>query len=210
MDLSYLTTHQADVLAALGQHVRLTVITLLIALLIAVPVGTLVSRFPLLYTPVLTVFGVIYTIPSLALLALLVPIFGIGQIPALVALVAYAQFILVRNVVVGLRGVNPAVIDAARGMGMSGGQILFRIEYPLALPVILGGIRIATVATIAIATIASLIDGGGLGLLLFQGINNGYNSEIISGALVVSLLAVVADIVLRLINRLLPTARMGR
>lgn len=210
MDLSYLTSHQSDILMALGQHVRLTLITLALALLIAVPIGTLVSRFPILYTPVLTLFGIIYTIPSLALLALLVPPLGIGQVPALVALVAYAQFILVRNVVVGLRSVNPAIIDAARGMGMDPWQTLVRVEFPLALPVVMAGIRIATVATIAIATIASLIDGGGLGLLLFQGINNGYNSEIVSAALMVSLLAIAADILLRLINRLLPATRARR
>jgi osmoprotectant transport system permease protein len=156
--------------------------------------------------------GIIYTIPSLALLTYLIALIGIGTKNALIALVAYAQFILVRNVVVGLRQVDPVVIDAARGMGMSGRQILFRIEYPLALPVILGGLRIATVATIAIASIASLVDAGGLGTLLFTGLNLGSNSEIEVGAIAVSLLAIAADVVLRLVDRLLPAtrARVGR
>jgi osmoprotectant transport system permease protein len=207
VDLTYLTTHQSDVLMYFGQHVRLVVITLIISLAIAVPVGTLVARVPILYTPVIGLFGMIYTIPSLALIAFLVTQIGIGLETALIALVAYAQFILVRNVVVGLRQVDPAVIDAARGMGLSGRQILFKIEYPLALPVILGGIRITTVATIAIATIAALDDAGGLGRMLFDGVNNGDQSEIIVGAIAVSLLAVAADVLLRIVDRFLPATR---
>lgn len=207
MDLSYFTTHQSEVITQFGQHLELTLITLAVAMAIAVPVGTLIARFPVLYTPLIALFGIIYTIPSLALLAFLVVYVGIGRTNALIALVAYAQFILVRNVVVGLRGVDPIVIDAARGMGMNPTQIMLKIEYPLALPVILGGVRIAAVATIAVATIASLIDAGGLGQLLFEGINNGNNSEIEVGAVAVSLLAVLADISLRVVDRFLPASR---
>jgi len=207
MDLSYWNQHQSDVLMYLGQHIKITLLTLGIALLIAVPLGTLISRFPFLYTPIMAVLGFIYTIPSLALLAMLIPLVGVGLQNALLALVAYAQFILVRNVVVGLRAVDPITIDAARGMGMTRWQILFRIEYPLALPVILGGLRIATVATIAVATIGALVDAGGLGTMLFQGINQAYQSEIITGTIAVSLLALSADILLRLADRLLPATR---
>lgn len=207
MDLSYWNQHQSDVLMYLGQHIKLTLLTLGIALLIAVPLGTLISRFPFLYTPIMAVLGFIYTIPSLALLAMLIPLVGVGLQNALLALVAYAQFILVRNVVVGLRAVDPITIDAARGMGMTRWQILFRIEYPLALPVILGGLRIATVATIAVATIGALVDAGGLGTMLFQGIDQAYQSEIITGTIAVSLLALSADILLRLADRLLPATR---
>ncbi|GAC1321811.1 MAG: ABC transporter permease [Chloroflexota bacterium] len=208
-DLSWYNNHQSDLWTALGQHIRLCGITLAIAIAIAVPMGTLIARYPVLYTPVIGLMGIIYTIPSLALLAFLVSYVGIGFRNAVIALIAYAQFILVRNVVVGLRQVNPNVIDAARGMGMRPWQILVKIEYPLALPVILGGIRIATIATIAIATIASLIDAGGLGVLLFDGINNSYNStsEIQVGALAVSLLALAADIILRGVERVLPASR---
>lgn len=207
MDFTYFLTHQSEVATQFGQHVELTVITLAIAMAIAVPVGTLISRFPLLYTPLIALFGMIYTIPSLALLAFLVVYVGIGRTNAIIALVAYAQFILVRNVVVGLRGVDPIVIDAARGMGMNRFQTMVKIEYPLALPVILGGLRIAAVATIAVATIAALIDAGGLGQLLFEGINNGNNSEIEVGAAAVSLLAILADIFLRLVDHFLPASR---
>jgi osmoprotectant transport system permease protein len=207
VDLTYFTTHQSDVLMYFAQHVRLVAITLAISIAIAIPVGTAVARFPFLYTPVIGLFGTIYTIPSLALIAFLVTQIGIGLETALIALVAYAQFILIRNVVVGLRQVDPVVIEAAKGMGLSGRQILFKIEYPLALPVILGGIRITTVATIAIATIAALDDAGGLGQMLFDGINNGDQSEIIVGAIAVSLLAVVADILLRSVDHFLPATR---
>jgi osmoprotectant transport system permease protein len=190
-----------------GQHVRLTLLTLAISIAIALPVGTLVARVRILYTPVLTVLGIIYTIPSFALLAVLILYVGIGTRSALIALVAYAQFVLVRNIAVGLREVDPVVVEAARGMGMSSLQILFKIEYPLALPVILGGLRIATVATIAITTIAALDDAGGLGTLLFDGVNNAQTSEIEVGAVAVSVLAIAADIILRLIDRALPATR---
>lgn len=212
LDLSYWSGHQSDVMMRAGEHLHLTLITMAIALLIAVPIGTLVTRLPFLYTPVLVLFGVIYTIPSLALLTLLVDYVGIGPTNAVIALVAYAQFILIRNVAVGLRQVDPAVKDAARGMGMNAWQILWKVEYPLALPVILAGVRIATVATIAITSIAFVIDAGGLGQLLFDGISSGYNSEIEVGAVAVSLMAIAADILLRLVDRALPAtrARAGR
>jgi osmoprotectant transport system permease protein len=209
VDFSYFTTHQSDVITQFGQHMELTITTLVLAMAIAIPIGTLISRFPILYTPLIAFFGIIYTIPSLALLAFLVVYVGIGRTNALIALVAYAQFILVRNVVVGLRSVDPIVIDAARGVGMSRTQIMVKIQYPLALPVILGGVRIATVATIAVATIAALIDAGGLGQMLFEGINNGNNSEIEVGAMAVSLLAVLADIFLRVVDHVLPASRAG-
>lgn len=210
LDLSYWNGHQSDVLMQTGQHVKLTLITIAIALVIAVPIGTLVARVPILYTPVLGIFGIVYTIPSLALFFYMEDFAGIGARNAVIALVAYAQFILIRNVAVGLRQVDRSVIDAARGMGMNGWQILFKIEYPLALPVILAGLRIATVATIAITSIAYLIDAGGLGQLLFDGISSGYSSEIEVGAITISILAVIADILLRLITYVVPASRAAR
>lgn len=210
MDFSYFTTHQSEVFSRVLEHIQITGLTLGIALVIAIPIGTLISRVRILYVPVLGILGAIYTIPSFAFLAFLIGYVGIGLNSALIALVAYAQFILVRNTAVGLRGVDPVILDAARGMGMNAWQRLVRIEYPLALPVILGGLRVATVATIAIATVAALDDAGGLGQLLFDGINNAQPSQIEVGAVAVSLLAVLADIILRLIDRLLPASRALR
>ncbi|HZS93437.1 MAG TPA: ABC transporter permease [Chloroflexota bacterium] len=207
MNFSYIPGHESEIAGYLGEHVEITLITLVFALLIAVPIGTIVARVPLLYTPVMAILGAIYTIPSLALLAVLIPYFGFGLVPATAALVAYAQFILVRNVVVGIREVDPAIVDAARGMGMGSWRILFQIEYPLALPVILAGLRIATVATIAIATIAAIDDVPDLGRMLFDGVNENNSSEIFVGVVVVSLLAIIADIILRIVNRQLPATR---
>ncbi|HWE60489.1 MAG TPA: ABC transporter permease, partial [Chloroflexota bacterium] len=168
--MSYLLDHRDQVLTLFIQHLQLAGTALGISLLIALPLGILISRYPHLYVPVIGVLGAIYTIPSLALLALLVPFVGIGQEPAHIALVAYAQLILVRNIVTGIRGVDAAVIEAAFGMGMSPFQVLWRIELPLALPVIIAGVRIATIAIIGIGTVAAYIDAGGLGTLLFEGV----------------------------------------
>jgi osmoprotectant transport system permease protein len=149
----------------------------------------------------LGVLGAIYTIPSLALFALLIPLFGIGYLTALVALVAYAQMILVRNVATGLRSVPPALREAARGLGLSPWQSLWRVELPHALPVIVGGIRIATVSLIAIANLAAWIDAGGMGTLLFAGMQRDEPDMIVAGSLVTAALAISADLALRAAER---------
>ncbi len=207
MDFSYFSTHQSAVLAALLRHIEITGLTLGIGLAIAIPLGTLIARVRVLYVPILGILGTVYTIPSFAFIAFLIGFVGIGLHSALFALVSYTQFILVRNTAVGLREVDPVILDAASGMGMNGWQRLARVEFPLALPVILGGLRVATVATIAIATVAAIDDAGGLGQLLFDGYNNGQTSEIEVGAVALVILAIVADILLRLIDRLLPASR---
>lgn len=190
-----------DVVARLfGEHVRLTGIALAIALAIALPVGIGITRVKWLEGPVLGLLGVLYTIPSLALLVLLIPLVGLGADNAIIVLVVYAQVILVRNIVVGLNGVDRDVVEAARGMGMSAWQRLVRVELPLALPVIIAGVRIATVTIIGIATIAALIRGGGLGTLLFEGVSRSSEQRIIVGALGAALLAALANGLLRLLE----------
>jgi osmoprotectant transport system permease protein len=195
--MTYLIRHPLEVATLTGQHIVLTFGSLAIALLIAFPLGVLVARDPHLGPPTLTVLGVIYTIPSLALLAFLVALFGLGTGSAIIALVAYAQMILVRNIATGLRGVDPAQIDAANGLGLTTFERLVRIELPQALPTIVGGIRIATVSLIAVATVASYIHAGGLGDLLFDGIHQDYPQKIIAGSIAAAGLAIVSDIVLR-------------
>ncbi len=199
--IDYLRTHQDTVLSLFAQHVQLAATALGIAILIALPLGLLVARYSYLYTPIMGLLGAAYTVPSLALFAVLIPFVGIGFTNALIALVIYAQFILVRNVVTGLRGVDPAVIEAARGMGMNSLQILWRVELPLALPVIVAGVRIATVTVIGVAAIATYIAAGGLGDLLSHGVSNSYNEEIEAGVLAIVALALLADLILRLIER---------
>ncbi|MDB5075442.1 MAG: transporter permease [Chloroflexi bacterium] len=198
--MSYIQAHQDQVLQLFLQHLQLAGTALGLALLIAFPVSIVIARYQHLYGPVIGVLDAIYTIPSLALLALLVPIIGIGRTPALIALVAYAQLILVRNIVTGLRGVSPAVVEAATGLGMNEAQALWRVRLPLALPVIIAGLRIATVAVIGIGTVAAFVDAGGLGTLLFNGVSQNDPAQIEAGALAIAVLAIMADLLLRLVE----------
>jgi osmoprotectant transport system permease protein len=195
--MGYLIENWRTVGQLLLQHLWLTVSALGIAALIALPVGVLLARVPALRGPVLGVFGVLYTIPSLSLLVLLIPVSRLGYWPAVVTLVIYAQLVLVRNVVLGLTTIDAAVIEAARGMGMSSWQRLWRIELPLALPLMLAGLRVATLSTIAIATVAAFVNAGGLGMLLFDGVRSSNREKIVAGALAVALLAVAANVLLR-------------
>jgi osmoprotectant transport system permease protein len=195
--VTYAVTHGARVAALLGQHVVLVLVSLLIALVIAVPLGVIAARNARAGSIILAVTGALYTIPSLALLALLVAVIGLGQATAIVALVVYAQMILIRGVVAGLRGVDPALVDSARGLGFTARQTLLRVEFPAALPVVLGGVRVATVSLVALATVAAWINAGGLGVLLFEGIGTNNPDKIFAGALAAAALAIAADLVLR-------------
>jgi osmoprotectant transport system permease protein len=202
-----------DILPAVQGHIFLCSISVAIALAIALPVGILSARFRKVYPPVTAVTGALYSIPSLAFLAILISIPGvaIGPSPVIIALVAYSLLILIRNTVAGLDSVPPETIDAARGMGLTNRQILFRVELPLALPIIVAGIRIATVTIIGIATIGAYINGGGLGTLIFDGIGRQFPTMIIAGAVLATLLAIVADLLLLALERYLrPWARVRR
>jgi osmoprotectant transport system permease protein len=193
--------HPEDVALRLFEHLQLTFAALAIALAIALPLGILAARNARAKALILGLFGAIYTLPSLAVFALLIPVFGLGFFTALVALVAYAQMMLVRNITVGLEGVAEGMRDAARGLGMSSAQSLWRVELPQALPVIVGGIRIATVSVIAIANLAAWINAGGLGVLLFAGIQRDEPEKIVVGSVASALLAIAADLTLRAFER---------
>ena len=207
--MRYLINNFDVVALRFGEHLRLTGSALLIALLIALPLGILINRVKWLENPVMSVLNVFYTIPSLALLVLLVPFLGLGATTATVVLVLYAQVILVRNIVVGLNGVNPDIVEAARGMGMNGWQRFIRIELPLALPVIVAGVRIAAVTIIGIATVAALINAGGLGRILFEGVSRRSPDRIIAGSLAAAALAALANGLLRLLEWRATTAIRG-
>ena len=166
-----------------------------------VPVGFLLSRVKWLAMPMMSVLGVIYTIPSLAFLAMLIPLVGLGTEPAVIALVAYSQLILVRNVMAGFRAVDPAIREAGLGMGLSSWQLFWRIEVPLALPVILGGLRIAAISVIGIATVAAWINAGGLGVLLFEGLYQNSTPKIVWGTLLVALLAIASNQTLQALEK---------
>ncbi|MDQ5851018.1 MAG: ABC transporter permease [Chloroflexota bacterium] len=199
--MTYLVTHFGEVAARFAEHVRMTLIALAIALLIALPVGVLITRVKRLEEPVMGLFQILYTIPSLALLVLLIPFVGLGLDNAVIVLVTYAQVILVRNIVVGLNGVEPAVVEAARSMGMNGWQRLLRVELPLALPIILAGVRIASVTIIGIGAVAALINAGGLGSLLFDGVSTANEQKIVAGSVAAATLAGLANGLLRLLER---------
>ena len=199
--MQYLFAHPEIVARALGQHVWLCFASLAVACAFAVPLGVLAARSRAARVPIFGVLGVIYTIPSLALFALLVPVLGLGFTTALTALAAYAQMILVRNIAAGIEGIAPNVIEAARGMGMNGWQVFWNVERPLAMPVALGGVRIAAVSIIGIANVAAWIDAGGLGTLVLGGIQADYPSKAVAGALVSAALALVVDLLLRRVER---------
>jgi osmoprotectant transport system permease protein len=202
-----------DILPALLGHMYLSFVSVAIALVISLPTGVFVSRYRKAYAPVTFVTGILYSIPSLAAFAILVtvPGIGIGSRPVIIALVAYSLLVLIRNVVAGLDAVPAETIDAARGMGLTARQILFGVELPLALPVIVAGVRIATVTIIGIATIGFFVAGGGLGQVIFSGISRDFPTMILTGALLTTALAVVTDfLLLRLEGFLRPWARTRR
>jgi osmoprotectant transport system permease protein len=199
--MHYLTAHWQRVAQLAGAHLALVAFALALALAIALPLGVVAARSQRIGTPLLGLLGAIYTIPSLALLAVLVRWIGLGFVPALVALIAYAQFVLVRNVAVSLRAVPAAQVDAARGMGLSPMQTLRRVEFPLALPGIIAGIRIAAIAGVAIATLAAYVGAEDLGTLIFEGLAFRQPDRIVAGSLCAMLLAVLIDATLRAVER---------
>jgi osmoprotectant transport system permease protein len=193
----------------LWEHVEMTVIAVAIGLLVSFALALLIRRAPVLYGPIVGLTGTLYAVPSLALFAILVAFLGLSLAAAEVALVSYTLLILVRNIVAGLRGVPDEVVEAATGMGLTSSQRLVRIELPIALPVIVAGLRIATVTTIGLVTVTALIGRGGLGYLIVNtGINRFFPTSIYTGVVLCVLLAVVADLGLLGLQRwLTPWAR---
>ncbi|MDT7572429.1 MAG: osmoprotectant transport system permease protein [Actinomycetota bacterium] len=191
---SYLHDNWDAILAATRQHITLTVVSVGLGLLLALPLALLARRSSRLETLVLGIAGVIYTIPSLALFAVLAPITGLTQKTVIIGLTAYTLLVLVRNVLAGLQGVPDDVVEAARGMGLGPLRLLVSVQLPLAVPAILAGVRVATVSTIALVTVGAIVSNGGLGQLIFEGFNNNfYRAEILTATLLCVLLAAVAD-----------------
>lgn len=183
------------------QHVALCAQALAISLAISLPLGIWSARHPRVHTAVMLATGLLYTVPTLALFALLIPLMGLGSGPALVAIVMYSLLVLTRNVAAGLRGVPADILEAADGMGYGRWRRLLRIEMPLAAPVIMAGIRLTVVTQISVATVAAFIGAGGLGDLVFQGITQDIGEKVVAGAVAASLLAVAADESLALVER---------
>lgn len=192
--MSYIIQNPGTVWELLLQHLQMTSVALLIAVLLALPLSLLITRYRWLSVPVLGTLGTLYTVPSLALIILLVPLFGLNSNSVVVAMAIYAQVILVRNITVGLQAIPAAVLEAARGMGMNIWQRWWRVQVPLIMPIFLAGLRLAAIVGIAIATIGAKFGAGGLGVLLFEGIaQTGRYDKIWAGAIAVAALAFVIN-----------------
>ena len=199
--MTYLSQHAGAIGALTLQHLGLVFAGLALGVLIAAVLAWLVMRVPRIGTTVFAGAGIVYVIPSLALLAIAVRYLGLGFWPVVLILAAYAQFILVRGIVTALREVPEAQLDAARGLGMSPAQELWRVRLPLAAPVLLGSIRLATVALIAIATLGGYVGAGGLGSEIFLGLQRDYIAQTLAGSIPAAALAVLADALLRVVER---------
>jgi osmoprotectant transport system permease protein len=207
--LQFMLSHRTEVLAATREHLILVVISMAIASIIGVPLGMAVVGHPRLRAVALAIVSVMQTVPSLALFGFLIPlplIGGIGAHTAIVALVLYALLPILRNTYVGLTSVDPSILEAAEGMGMTEEQILFRVRLPLASSVIMAGIRTAAVITIGVATIAAAIGAGGLGTFIFRGVAMVSDAVILAGAVPAAILALLADFLLGLAERRLRVA----
>lgn len=200
----YFWERRSEIISLTAEHVVLVAVSTVLAVSIGVPLGILLTRRPRLARPILGFAGVVQTVPSLALFGFLIPlplIGGIGARTAIVALIVYALLPILRNTHAGIRSVDPAIVEAATGLGMTGRQRLWWVELPLALPVVLAGVRIATVISIGLATIAAAIGAGGLGVLIYRGIAIVDNRLILAGAVPAALLALAVDFLLGALER---------
>jgi osmoprotectant transport system permease protein len=184
------------------EHICLSLLSISIAIILSVPLGIYITRHEKWAEWVIGVTAVFQTIPSLALFGFIVPLLGTGALTAIIALTIYALLPILRNTYTGIKGVDQSVIEAGRGMGMTNRQILWKIEIPLSLPVIMAGIRTATVLTVGIATLATFVGAGGLGDLIYRGLSTWNNQLVLAGAIPAALLAIFFDFFLKLIERL--------
>ncbi|MFD1549230.1 ABC transporter permease [Levilactobacillus fuyuanensis] len=194
--IHFLQVYGMQLIDKTGQHLYISAAALILGIIVAVPLGILLTRMKHGANAVITLAGVLQTIPAMALLAMMIPIFGIGSTPAIVALFIYSLLPILRNTYLGMEGVSPAVRDAAKGMGMTWWQSMIRAEIPLAAPVIMSGIRLSATYVIAWATLASYIGAGGLGDFIFNGLNLYRSDLILGGSIPVILLALLVDYLL--------------
>lgn len=190
-----------DIWHAFQEHMFLAGVAMLIAICVAVPLGILLTRVSNIAESVIGATSIIQTIPSLALLGFMLPLFGIGKFPAITALSLYALLPILRNTYTGIQGVDPALVDGGRGMGMTSWQILFLLELPLTLPIMMAGIRTATVLNIGVAALATFIGAGGLGDIIMRGLNVMNNNLILAGAIPAAVLALAFDFILKKVEQ---------
>lgn len=191
--MSFIETYGGQLLAKTWQHLYISGISLILGVLVAVPLGVALTRTKRLSTVVISIASMLQTIPALALLAFMIPLFGIGSVPAIIALFIYSLLPILRNTYLGIEKVDPTLIDAAKGMGLTSWQSIVKVELPLAAPVIMAGIRLSATYVIAWAALASYIGAGGLGDFIFNGLNLYRTDLILGGSVPVILLALVVD-----------------
>jgi len=207
----YLSDYRPELTDATVQHLWITVVSVAAGLAVALPLALLARRNPRFESLVVGGTTIVYTIPSLALFSLLLPITGLSATTVIIGLALYSLTILVRNVLAGLRAVPADVVESARGVGYSETRLLTRVELPLALPVIMAGLRVATVSTVALVTVGSIVSYGGLGNLLLSGFNSNFKAQILTASVLCVLLAVAFDLVLVVLQRALtPWTRHAR
>ncbi len=197
----YVSTRQEELLSALGDHLLITVVSVAVGAAVALPLALAVRRVRPLRTALLGTATAVYTIPSLALFSLLLPFTGLSRTTVVVGLVLYSLTILVRGALAGLDAVSPEVLDAARGMGYSPTRMLLRVELPLALPALFAGLRVATVSTVALTTVGTVVGNGGLGDLVFDGLRSNFKAEVLTASVLCVALAVVLDVLLLGVQR---------
>jgi len=197
----FIIEQQEKLFTQIIQHLGLTFLSLILAIIVGVPLGILIARKKTLSSLVLGTAGILQTIPSIALLGFMIPAFGIGAKPAIIALLIYALLPIIRNTYTGITGVDPSVIEAAKAMGMNKSQLLFKVQLPLAMPVIIAGIRTAAVINVGVATLASFVAAGGLGEFIFGGISLNNTNMILAGAIPAALLAILLDQTIAVVQR---------
>ncbi|PNZ70619.1 ABC transporter permease [Staphylococcus croceilyticus] len=199
--MQFLTENAGALFSKTLEHLYISVVSLLIAIIIAVPLGILLSKTKRLSKIALTIAGILQTIPTLAVLALMIPLFGVGKVPAIIALFLYVLLPILNNTVIGVQNIDGNVREAGRSMGMTGFQLMKDVELPLALPMILGGVRLSSVYVISWATLASYVGAGGLGDFIFNGLSLYEPAMIIIGTILVTALALIVDFGLSLIEK---------
>ena len=200
--LNYLTENSSQIISLLLEHIELTLLSVVLSILIGIPVGILISYVKKLGKPILGLTNVIQAIPSMALLGFMIPILGIGMIPAIVMVILYSLLPIIKNTYTGIKNINEQTLEAATGIGLTKWQILTKVQIPLAFPVIMAGIRISAVSAVGLMTLAAFVGAGGLGYLVYAGIRTVNNSQILAGAIPACLLALLIDYVMSIIENL--------
>ncbi|WP_125713456.1 ABC transporter permease [Companilactobacillus kedongensis] len=208
--INFLNQHGSELIIKTWEQIYISALALFLGILVAVPLGIILTRYEKTAKYVMSISSMLQTIPSLALLTLMIPIFGIGKLPAIVALFIYSLLPILRNTYIGMNKVNKNLIDAAKGLGMTTAQSIFKVEIPMAMPIIMAGIRLSAVYVISWSTLASYIGAGGLGDFIFNGLNLYNPALIIGGTIPVSILAILTDYLLgKFEKKVTPVTKSG-